>query len=383
MTIRQRLSPWASLLLVLVLPVLGHAQAFESVDAGRGAVTVQVSDNYIAGTPAPLVILLHGRAWDGDSMEGLFGLTNEANNRGYIYCYPDGLATFTGVRYWNATNACCCQGFPFTSCEDDVGYLTDLITVLQNTYAIDSDRIHLIGHSNGGFMSHRMACERADLITSIISVSGMTWSDPANCNPSEPVPVLQVHGTLDPIILYGGGILGAGVYPSATATCETWANLNGCSTTGVSLPTLDLTSASGSETEVVRWENGCNPPGMVELWSMGGTGHLPNFNDTWRSMVFDFMENSAASPTAFIRGDINGDQSINISDVISGLQYLFGGGSLTCLDAANTNSDNSLDLSDAVYLLIHLFSGGAPPGFPHPSCGTGPILTDCQIGTCP
>ena len=100
-------------------------------------------------------------------------------------------------------------------------------------------------------------------------------------------------------------------------------------------------------------------------------------------MVFDFMENSAASPTAFIRGDINGDQSINISDVISGLQYLFGGGSLTCLDAANTNSDNSLDLSDAVYLLIHLFSGGAPPGLPHPSCGTGPILTDCQIGTCP
>ena len=126
----------AQLLFLVLFSVSGFtpymdAQIFESVDAGRGAVTVQVSDNYVPGEAAQLLILLHGRAWDGDSMEGLFELTQEANNRGYIYCYPDGLATFTGVRYWNATNACCCQGFPFTSCEDDVGYLTNLISILK------------------------------------------------------------------------------------------------------------------------------------------------------------------------------------------------------------------------------------------------------------
>ena len=38
-------------------------------------------------------------------------------------------------------------------------------------------------------MAHRMACERSDSPL-IISVSGMTWSDPSNCNPTEPVPVL-------------------------------------------------------------------------------------------------------------------------------------------------------------------------------------------------
>jgi len=316
-------------------------------------------------------------------MEGLFGLTNEANNRGYIYCYPDGLASLTGIRYWNATDACCCQGFPFTSCEDDVGYLTDLIALLQSTYSIDPTRIHLIGHSNGGFMSHRMACERADLITSIITVSGMTWSDPSNCSPTEPVPVLHVHGTIDPIIFYGGGFLGAGVYPSAQESCETWAALNGCSASPVSLPPLDITSASGAETDVLRWQDGCNGQGVVELWSMGGTGHLPNFNDTWRAMVFDFMESSSSPPESFIRGDMNGDQSIDISDVISGLQYLFGGGSLGCLETANCNSDGSLDLSDAVYLLLNLFSGGTPPGAPHPDCGTGPVFIECQTDNCP
>lgn len=360
-----------------------EAQVFETVDAGRGAVTVQVSDNYSPAADAPLLILLHGRAWDGDSMEGLFGLTEEANSRGYIYCYPDGLATFTGVRYWNATDACCCQGFPFTSCEDDVGYLTNLIAVLQNTYSIDPQRIHLIGHSNGAFMSHRMACERSELITSIISVSGMTWSDPGNCSPVAPVPVLQVHGTLDPIILIGGGILGAGFYPSAQETCETWAALNGCSATPVSLPDLDLTSASGAETEVLRWEDNCNGTGTVELWSMGGTAHLPNFNNTWRTLIFDFMETAAIPPAQFIRGDSNGDQSVNISDVISSLNYLFEGMDLGCLDAANTNSDGSLDLSDAVYLLLHLFSGGTAPTGPHPNCGTGPILTECATSLCP
>lgn len=100
-------------------------------------------------------------------------------------------------------------------------------------------------------------------------------------------------------------------------------------------------------------------------------------------MVFDFMESSVNSPTEFIRGDVNADQSINISDVIGELEYLFSGGGLSCLEAANTNSDNSLDLSDAVYLLLYLFSGGSPPGSPHPGCGTSPVLIDCQTGTCP
>ncbi|NCF99452.1 MAG: hypothetical protein GWP39_08085 [Planctomycetia bacterium] len=360
------------------------SQVLESIDIGRGPITVEVSDTYTPTQPAPLVILLHGRAWDGESMENYFSLSSEANQRGYVYCYPDGLATFTGVRYWNATNACCCQGFPFTTCDDDVAYLSLLISSLQSNYNIDSSRVHIVGHSNGGFMAHRMACERPDLLTSIVSVSGMTWSDPANCTPNESVPVLQIHGTIDPVIFYGGGILGAGVYPSAQETCESWAAINGCNSSPQIMPSIDINaSVSGAETDVLRWDSACTDDASVELWSVSLSGHLPNFNSNFVTGVFDHMENSASSPENFIRGDANEDLSINLADAVQILQYLFGGQAISCLESANANSDASLDLSDAVYLLLHLFSSGAAPGAPHPACGTALVSVGCISGSCP
>jgi polyhydroxybutyrate depolymerase len=356
----------------------------ETVDAGRGAVTVEVSANYNPNNPAPLLILLHGRAWSGQSMENYFDFSAEANQRGYIYCYPNGMASFTGIRYWNATDACCCQGFPFTTCSDDVGYLTQLIAVLQDTYNIQPDSVHLVGHSNGAFMAHRMACEKSELLASIVTVSGMNWSDPALCNPTEPMPVLQVHGEADLIILYNGGVLGVGVYPSAQETCQQWASLNGCDPIGQILAPLDLnSSASGAETEVLRWASGCSPNSPVELWSMGQSGHLPNFNDLFRTMVFDFMASHAGPPTSFIRGDTNGDAALDLADVIQVLQFLFNGGPIDCIETGNSNSDGSLDLSDAIFMLLHLFSSGIPPGDPHPLCGNGPVLIECATGSCP
>ena len=37
-------------------------------------------------------------------------------------------------------------------------------------------------------------------------------NDAALCKPSEPVAVLQIHGTLDPLVLFNGFI---GLYPGA------------------------------------------------------------------------------------------------------------------------------------------------------------------------
>ncbi len=66
--------------------------------------------------------------------------------------------------------------------------------------------------------------------------------------------------------------------------------------------------------------------------------------------------------TPFVRGEINGDGVIDISDAISILDFLFGGGDAPdVIDAADTNSDGKVDLSDAVFLLEFLFLGGARP----------------------
>lgn len=76
-------------------------------------------------------------------------------------------------------------------------------------------------------------------------------------------------------------------------------------------------------------------------------------------------------------GDFNQDDTVNIGDVISLLQYLFDGGTMEppCEGGASTgtgnfllldnNGDARLNLLDAIYLLSHLFQNQSPPVLGH------------------
>ena len=85
-------------------------------------------------------------------------------------------------------------------------------------------------------------------------------------------------------------------------------------------------------------------------------------------------------PELFIRGEINGDGSLDIADVIYSLDYLFGEITLSCQDAADTNDDGLLNIADPISLLGFLFSGNAVPPAPFPDCGADPTddLLECQ-----
>lgn len=77
-----------------------------------------------------------------------------------------------------------------------------------------------------------------------------------------------------------------------------------------------------------------------------------------------------AEPHRFVRGEINDDESVDISDPIYLLDYLFQGGPpLACRKAGDTNDDGSLDISDPTYLLNFLFLGGPTLPAPFPGCG--------------
>lgn len=72
----------------------------------------------------------------------------------------------------------------------------------------------------------------------------------------------------------------------------------------------------------------------------------------------------------FLRGDINGDTKVDLSDGLALLGFLFQSGrEPPCMQAADTNSDGTFNISDPVFLLNHLFRGGAGPGAPYPECG--------------
>lgn len=82
---------------------------------------------------------------------------------------------------------------------------------------------------------------------------------------------------------------------------------------------------------------------------------------------------------AFIRGDFNRDEQLDISDPVAVLGYLFVGLSPTrCPDAGDANDDGRLDVTDAIYSLGHLFGGGPPPPAPFPASGPDPTADELE-----
>ena len=68
---------------------------------------------------------------------------------------------------------------------------------------------------------------------------------------------------------------------------------------------------------------------------------------------------------AFLRGDMNRDWAVDISDAVGTLSYLFVGASTPyCLDAADANDDGHVDIADPISLLGYLFLGMPAPGLP-------------------
>jgi polyhydroxybutyrate depolymerase len=255
---------------------------------GDRPVTLHVPPGYVAGVAAPLVVLLHGYSASGTLQDLYFGLTALSDARGFLYAHPDGLVDASGKRYWNATDACCDLGGTNV---DDSKYVSSLITQIKERYTVDPKRVFLIGHSNGGFMSYRMACDHPDQIAAIASLAGATFSDVAKCAAASPVSILQIHGTADATVAYDGGQFGVHAYPGAKATVSSWATIDGCSATAdTSAPPLDLdTMLAGSETTVIKYAAGCKPGGHAELWSIQGGSHIPSLTTTFTPAVLDFL----------------------------------------------------------------------------------------------
>ena len=77
--------------------------------------------------------------------------------------------------------------------------------------------------------------------------------------------------------------------------------------------------------------------------------------------------------TIILRGDVNNDSSVNSSDPIYLLAFLYqGGNSPPCMDAADVNDDGYVDGSDVIYLNNFLYLGGPAPYSPYPYCGHDP-----------
>jgi polyhydroxybutyrate depolymerase len=248
---------------------------------------VFVPSRYDAAEALPLIVLLHGYTASGVLQEAYLKFQALAEQRRFLYVHPDGTKDSLGQQFWNATDACCNLA---GASVDDSAYLAALIERVRAMYNVDPKRIYLVGHSNGGFMSYRMACDHATTFAAIVSIAGATFADSSRCQPAAPINVLQIHGTSDGTIHYEGGNILGHTYPSAGTTVATWAAYDGCGSTPISSPDkLDLEDTiSGAETSVSTF-TGCTAGGSVTLWTITGAGHVPVISPTFSSDIVDFL----------------------------------------------------------------------------------------------
>lgn len=223
--------------------------------------------------PAPLLLLLHGYTSTAAAQDAYLGVTEQAASRGLYVLLPDGTRNGQGERFWDATPACCnFTGTPV----DDVGYLRDLVHQAIEEHTIDPNRVYVFGHSNGGFMAYRLACELADEIAAIAVLAGSDLITDDACEPSRPVSVLHLHGTDDGVIAYNGGRTYA-PYPGAVEVVARWARRASCDEPVVG-KALDLdVGLDGAETQVTAYE-GCDDGIAVQLDTIEGGRHLPDLD---------------------------------------------------------------------------------------------------------
>ena len=110
--------------------------------------------NHDPKTPIPLVLSLHGFTSHSAQHDRYFGLSKRVNDDRFALIMANGTRDPDGNRFWNATDFCCDL---HNTQVNDVQYLSGLLEEAATHIAVE--RIFALGHSNGGFMSYRLACE--------------------------------------------------------------------------------------------------------------------------------------------------------------------------------------------------------------------------------
>ena len=253
--------------------------------------------NIIQENP-PLVFLMHGFTGSALGISSYSGMNALADEHGFVVCYPQGTSDQNGDNFWNVG-----YNFHDNLNVDDVSFIVSLAEYLQNEYGYDANNTFVAGMSNGAEMSYKLACETDGFFKAIAPVAGtmfgVSWT---SCNPS-PMPVLEIHGTNDNVTLWDGDYNDTywGPYPGIEEVIDFWVEENDC------INNEDIVLQSMNTIKHRYFD--CNDNTEVWLYEVMGGGHdWPGYSSY---EIWDFFSQYISS-----LGDINGDDIINILDVI-------------------------------------------------------------------
>jgi polyhydroxybutyrate depolymerase len=235
------------------------------IDGDERTFHVVVPSSYAVGRPLPLLLMLHGLGENGAHLEQRTGMSDKADEAGFIVAYPNALGD---VPTWNPWLNYAPGG------RNDVPFLEALVEHLRDRFDVDDRRIYVAGHSNGAMMSYAIGAELAETIAAIGAVAGSIgarWNGGPLLTigePAAPVSVIAIHGKQDTIVPYDGSEGDLGLrFVSVPDSIDFWVEQNGCE------PSPDRQPLAGGNVVHIRYA-GCRDDTAVELVAVDNGGHL-------------------------------------------------------------------------------------------------------------
>lgn len=219
-----------------------------------------------SGNKVPLIINLHGYTSNNQQQMLYTNFNAVSDTAGFIICYPNGtIETTSQQRFWNIGIA--------GATVNDEDFLIKLIDTIAAQYQIDQSSVYFCGMSNGGFMSYAMACAYPNRIAAIASVTGsMTTQQDAGCSSTFTMPVMQIHGVLDPTVPYYGNATMKPIEPLV----KRWVLQNGCDTTPIITNVLNTNTTDGCTAIRYDYKNGNNNSAVAFYKIDSGQHTWPN-----------------------------------------------------------------------------------------------------------
>ncbi|EIV93383.1 poly(3-hydroxybutyrate) depolymerase [Frankia sp. QA3] len=187
-------------------------------DGIRRSYRLAVPAHYDGRSSYPVVFDFHGFKADAALEEQRSRMGAVGAGRGFVVVTPDALGT---PRRWNTMSD--------PGKADDIGFVGALLTGLASRFCLDGRRVYATGHSNGAEFAAALVCRSARFA----AVAMVSSTFEARCPAGRAPATMAVHGTADPSVPYGGGVIvGSSTrVPAASAVIRAYTDRYGCNPT--------------------------------------------------------------------------------------------------------------------------------------------------------
>ncbi len=246
-----------------------------TVDGVKRSYVVHVPRAYDPAKKWPVVMMFHGGGGTAQEAMRDTGWAEKAEQAGFLAVFPEGTPEdptkppqFRGnPQTWNDGSQRSNLGAVQRG-TDDVKFVSRLLADLKTHLSVDEQRIYATGFSNGASMTFRVARELSPIFAAVAPVAGADWL--ANLAPAQPVPLLYITGTADPLNPFDGGTIHIGLRtygrkPPTQEMIRQWVKLFPCPETAWVV--YDRDGAKG-----VAYGAATNAPSVV-LYTLAGHGH--------------------------------------------------------------------------------------------------------------